>query len=265
MTTTISISENLRYDQRDDVGIVTLDRPRKRNALDDATILALGEFFRTPPPQARSIVLTSSSEHFCAGLDLAELSDRDAVEGLHHSRMWHRALGEIVGGSVPVIAVLRGAVVGGGLELASAAHIRIAEPSAFFALPEGQRGLFVGGGASVRVPRLIGVARMQDMMLTGRVLSAEEGERVGLVTYLSENGDELALDLAAKVASNSLVTNYSVLHALPRIAEVGQDEGLMMESLMAAVAQSSAEAKRMMNDFLTGVGPKVVAGRQETK
>ena len=75
----------------------------------------------------------------------------------------------------PVIAALKGAVIGGGLELACAAHIRVAEPSAYFALPEGQRGIFVGGGGSVRLPRLIGVARMTDMMLTGRVYSASEG------------------------------------------------------------------------------------------
>lgn len=261
------ISESLAFEQRGDIGILTLNRPHKRNALDDKTILALGDFFRTPPEGVNAIVLTSSGDHFCAGLDLSELAERDAVEGLHHSRMWHKALGEMAGGTLPVVAVLRGAVVGGGLELASAAHIRIAERSAFFALPEGQRGLFVGGGASVRVPRLIGVARMQDMMLTGRVLTAEEGERVGLATYLVDAGagDVLGIDLATKVAANSPVTNYSVLQALPRIAEVGRDEGLMMESLMAAVAQSSVEAKHKMNEFLTGRGPKVRVADGEVK
>ena len=95
--------------------------------------------------------------------------------------MWHRAFERIERGRVPVVAVLKGAVVGGGLELAAAAHIRVAEPSAFYALPEGQRGLFVGGGASVRVPRLIGAHRMADMMLTGRVLDADEGHAAGSV------------------------------------------------------------------------------------
>ncbi|MGV8873099.1 MAG: acetoacetate--CoA ligase [Rhodococcus sp. (in: high G+C Gram-positive bacteria)] len=261
---TTAISESLIFERRGAVGILTLDRPRKRNALNDDTILALGEFFRNPPEGVAAIVLTASGGHFCAGLDLAELGERDAVGGLHHSRMWHKALGEMADGTVPVIAALRGAVVGGGLELAAAAHIRVAEASTFFALPEGQRGLFVGGGASVRVPRLIGVARMQDMMLTGRVLSAEEGERVGLASYLVADGaaDARALELAEKISANSPVTNYAVLHALPRIAEVGQDEGLMMESLMAAVAQSSTEAKTKMAEFLDGSGPKVTAAEK---
>jgi 1,4-dihydroxy-2-naphthoyl-CoA synthase len=76
---------------------------------------------------------------------------------------------------MPVVAVLRGAVIGGGLELAAAAHIRVAERSAYYALPEAARGIFVGGGGAVRIPRLIGTTRMIDMMLTGRTYTADEG------------------------------------------------------------------------------------------
>jgi enoyl-CoA hydratase/carnithine racemase len=110
---------------------------------------------------------------FCAGLDLSELSERDAGQGMHHSRMWHAALECVQYGPVPVVAALHGAVVGGGLELASACHIRVADDTTFFALPEGSRGIFVGGGGSVRIPKLIGVARMTDMMLTGRVTTPQ--------------------------------------------------------------------------------------------
>lgn len=242
-----------------EVAVLTLARPGKRNALDDATIEALGRFFEEPPPGVKVVVLDAEGDHFSAGLDLSELAERDAVEGLHHSRMWHRAFGRIESGRVPVIAVLKGAVVGGGLELAAAAHLRVAEDSAFFALPEGQRGLFVGGGASVRVPRLIGAHRMADLMLTGRVLGAIEAEQHGLVHYRVAAGTGLAkaLELAERVASNSAVTNYAVLHALPQIAASAPEAGLLMESLMAAVAQSSVEAKERMADFLAGRAAKV--------
>ena len=98
------------------------------------------------------------------------MAERDAVAGLHHSRGWHKTMSMITESEIPVVAVLQGGVIGGGLELATAAHLRVAEESAYFALPEGKRGLFVGGGASVRVPRLIGLSRVQDMMLTGRKL-----------------------------------------------------------------------------------------------
>ena len=96
------------------------------------------------------------------------------------------------GGDLPVVSVLRGAVIGGGLELAAATHIRLAEPSTFYALPEGQRGIFVGGGGSIRIPRLIGVARMADMMLTGRTYGAADGGAIGLSQYLPAEGQGLA-------------------------------------------------------------------------
>ena len=255
---TTDISESLRFTSEDDIGILTLDRPAKRNALDDATVAALGEFFRTPP-EVSAIVLTTVGEHFCAGLDLSEMAERDAVGGLRHSRSWHATMNAITESESPVIAVLQGGVIGGGLELATAAHLRVAEESAYFALPEGKRGLFVGGGASVRVPRLIGLSRVQDMMLTGRRFDAAEAESIGLVNYRvpSGEGQAKALELAASIASNSPVTNYAITQALPRIAEAGRDEVYMFEALMASVAQSSAEAKELMRAFLDGSGPKV--------
>jgi enoyl-CoA hydratase/carnithine racemase len=241
------------------IGVLTLDRRAKRNALDDATIGHLGAFFAEPPAGIRAIVLTAAGDHFCAGLDLSEMTERDAVSGLLHSRRWHATMNAITESAIPVVAVLQGGVIGGGLELASAAHLRVAEDSAYFALPEGKRGLFVGGGASVRVPRLIGLNRVQDMMLTGRSFDAVEAETIGLVNYRvpAGQGSEKALDLAHAIASNSEVTNYAITQALPRIVESGRDEGYMMEALMAAVAQSSTEAKALMRDFLDGTGPKV--------
>jgi len=173
--------------------------------------------------------------------------------------MWHRVFDRIQYSRVPVIAALKGAVIGGGLELACAAHIRVAEPSAYFALPEGQRGIFVGGGGSVRLPRLIGVARMTDMMLTGRVYSATEGASHGFAQYLTEEGHAYpkAMELAAKVAQNAPLTNFAVLQALPMIAEANPQTGLLMESLMATVAQSDKEAKLRIRAFLDRKTAKV--------
>jgi enoyl-CoA hydratase/carnithine racemase len=241
------------------VAQLRLNRPAKRNALNDALIAHLHATFATLPEAVRVVVLSGEGDHFSAGLDLSELSERTVAEGIMHSRSWHAAFEQIQFGRVPVIAVLRGAVVGGGLELAAAAHIRIAEPSAFFALPEGQRGLFVGGGGSARIPRLIGVARMADMMLTGRVIDAAEAERIGLAQYLVGEGEGLAkaLALAAKIAANAPLSNFAVMHALPRIADQAQAEGLFTESLMAAIAQGDGAAKQRMRDFVEGRGAKV--------
>ena len=252
-------TDTLRVERRGGVAVVTLCRPGKRNALDDGMVLGLERIARSLPDDIGALVLAAAGEHFCAGLDLAELKERDAPAGMLHSRMWHRAFHEIEFGRVPVIAALKGAVIGGGLELALAAHLRVAEPSTFFALPEGQRGIFVGGGASVRLPRLIGVSRMRDMMLTGRAHDAEAGERLGLAHYLVGPGEGLAkaLALADRAASNAPLTNYALIHALPRIAEADPAAGYLTESLMTAVAQSDAEAKRRLADFLDGRAAKV--------
>jgi enoyl-CoA hydratase/carnithine racemase len=241
---------------------IGLNRPAKRNAINDTLILALGACLENPPTDVRAIVIHGIGEHFSAGLDLSELTERDATEGLAHSRMWHRVFDRIQHCRVPVIAALRGAVIGGGLELACAAHIRVVEPSAYFALPEGQRGIFVGGGGSVRLPRLIGVARMADMMLTGRVYSAVEGVTLGFAQYLTEAGGALtkAMELADKIAGNAPLTNFAVLQALPMIAESNPQAGLIMESLMATVAQSDKEAKQRIRDFLDRKTAKVRPG-----
>jgi enoyl-CoA hydratase/carnithine racemase len=160
---------------------------------------------------------------------------------------------------VPVVVAMHGAVVGGGLELASSAHIRVADGTAYYGLPEGQRGIFVGGSGSARLPRLIGVARMTDMMLTGRVLDAAEGQAVGISHYLVAPGQAVAraLELARRIAANAPLSNFAVMQALPRIADMAQSEGLFVESLMAAIASGDEAAKQRLRDFLEGRAAKV--------
>jgi enoyl-CoA hydratase/carnithine racemase len=249
----------LRIEQRDAVLHLRLNRPAKRNAINDALVTQLHTAFVNLPESVRAVVVSGEGDHFCAGLDLSELGERSVAEGVVHSRSWHAAFDQIQFGRVPVIAVLHGAVVGGGLELASSAHIRVAEASTFYGLPEGQRGLFVGGGGSARVPRLIGTARMADMMLTGRVYDAAQGLNIGLSQYVVEDKQGLAkaLELAEKVAANAPLSNFAVMHALPRIADMSQSDGLFTESLMAAIAQGDDAAKGRMRAFLEGKAAKV--------
>ena len=246
--------------QHQQIAVVRLTRGKKRNALSDGLVMAIRDAFQNLPASVRAAVLHGEGEHFCAGLDLSELKERDAGQGMHHSRLWHAALDNVQYGPVPVVAALHGAVVGGGLELASSAHIRVADSTTFYALPEGSRGIFVGGGGSVRIPRLIGTARMMDMMFTGRVYNAEDGERLGFAQYLVGEGQafDKALELAERIASNAPLTNYALMHALPRIAEQPADHGFMTEALISAIAQAAPEAKQRVRDFLEGkAGTKV--------
>lgn len=249
----------LRAERTGSVAVLTLARPAKRNALSDEAVGGIETFFAGLDPEVRAVVLDADGDHFCAGLDLNEMTERDTISGIEHSRTWHRIFERIEFGRVPVVAVLKGAVVGGGLELAAAAHIRVAEQSAFYALPEGQHGIFLGGGGSVRLPRLIGAHRVIDMMLTGRRYGAEEGQSIGLSQYVVPDGTgrKTAAELAHRIAGNAPQSNYAVVQALPRIAEADPREGFLMESLMAAIAQGTDDAKRRMRDFLEGRAPKV--------
>jgi enoyl-CoA hydratase/carnithine racemase len=257
--TALDLPPSLRVERRGEIAILHLARAEKRNALNDPTVQGIERFFACLPDDIRCVVLAGDGEHFSAGLDLAELEERDVFAGIEHSRSWHRAFDLIQFGKVPVVAVLHGAVVGGGLELAAAAHIRVAERSAFYALPEASRGIYVGGGGSVRLPPLIGTARMMDMMLTGRTLGAEEGHAIGLTQYLVDAGAGLAkgLDIAERIASNAPFTNYAVIHLLPRIARSDPAAGFATEALAAAIAQGQEEAKARLKDFLQKRGPKV--------
>jgi (methylthio)acryloyl-CoA hydratase len=251
---------SLKMETKGTALLVGLHREKKRNAINDEIILGLEKILLNIPEAVKCVIIYGEGKHFSAGVDLSEIKEQsNPLDGLLHSRMWHRVLDAVQFGTVPVIAVLHGAVVGGGLELASAAHIRIAEASAFYALPEGQRGIFVGGGASVRVPKLIGAARMTDMMLTGRVYNAEEGMAIGLSQYLVEEGAGLskALELAEKIASNAGMINYALMHILPRIADASQDQALMMESLIAALTKNTPDAQSRLQHFLEGKAKKV--------
>ena len=251
----------LRYELLGDIALLRLDRPQKRNAISDTMVGALGEAVDRAQKEAKVGVIAAVGEHFCGGLDLSEQSEKSVMEGIWGSREWHAVFTRIQRGRIPFIAALQGGVIGGGLELAAAAHLRVAEPNAFFALPEGQRGIFVGGGGSVNITRLLGVPRMTDMMLTGRVLDAREAERIGIVNYLAEKGGalDMAMELARKIAGNVPLSNYAIINALQRIHDSGHDEGLFFESMIASLTQSTPEAIDRMRAFVEKRAARVAA------
>ncbi len=248
----------VRVEIEGDIAMLTFDRPEKRNAINDNLIADLDAFFSAPPEGVNAVILRGEGGHFCAGLDLAEHEHRDPIDGVYHSRKWHRVSDLIEFGGLPVVSVLTGAVIGGGLEIAASTHVRIAEPDVRFQLPEGRRGIFVGGGATVRVGRLLGADRMREMMLTGRSYSAEEGLALGLAHYSVGTGEGLALaqSLARKIADNAPFSNYLMLQAIPRIQDMSHADGLFTESLAAAMSQTSDGAKEGLRAFLEKRPPK---------
>ena len=243
---------DLRIGIQGEIAEIVLARPDKRNAVNEGMVREIGAFFADPPAVVRAAVLVAEGDHFCAGLDLDDHSRRTPFETMEHSRLWHRAFAAIEHGRIPLVAALQGAVVGGGLELALTAHVRVADPSAFYALPEGRLGIFVGGGASVRVGRIIGPDRMREMMLTGRRLAADEGQRLGLSHELVAAGvaRDRAREMATQIAGNAPLINQLILTALPRIDDMGRNDGFWAESLTAAVSQSTADAEEGLRAFL---------------
>jgi len=253
----------LKIDIEAEIATLTMNRPAKRNAMCDELLKAIDEFFSNPPKDVKVAILTGTAGHYCSGLDLSEHVSRDAEGTMRHSRSWHQVMDRIQYGGLPVVSAMFGAVIGGGLELATSTHVRIAEPSTIFQLPEGRRGIYVGGGASVRVGRILGADRMIEMMLTGRKYNAEEGKDLGLTHYSVEEGQALekARELARMIASNAPLSNYIMIQAISRIEDMAKADGLFTESLCAALTQTSPDAVEGLQAFLQKRSPEF--GKQQ--
>lgn len=252
---------NLKLDvDGEGIALLTLNRPEKRNALDAATVEELVDLFSALPRSGvRVVVLRAEGPHFCAGLDLVEhfKEDREPADFMHLCLRWHEAFNKMEYGGVPVIAALKGAVVGGGLELASAAHIRVADQSTYFALPEGQRGLFTGGGATIRVADLVGKARMIDMMLTGRIYKGQEAVDVGLAQYLVADSEAKALELARAAAQHPPLTNFAICSAISHMQNMSALDAAYAEAVVAGVVNTQKAARSRLEAFANKTAARV--------
>jgi enoyl-CoA hydratase/carnithine racemase len=228
-----------------------LNRPDRRNAVNRSVLTELETFFTGLGEETKVVVMSGEGAHFSAGLDLSEHQIRKPMEVYEISRYWHRVTDAIQFGWVPVISALHGGVIGGGLEIAASTHVRVADRSAFFQLPEGKLGIFVGGGGSVRVAKIIGPDRMTEMMLTGRTYDADEGYRLGLTHYLVDEGQALerAFELAQTIMTNAPLSNWASITAVANIGDMSTANGLYTESLATAITQSSHEAHDRMRAF----------------
>lgn len=245
------------YECREKVALIGLNRLSKRNALSFELQTLLKAACKRAYEEARVAIIFSHGEHFCAGLDLREAAVwMTDPELKYKTRVTEspRPFEEMSNSPIPFIAAISGACVGGGLEIATACHVRVADETSFFALPEGQRGIYIGGGGSVRIARLLGLGRMMDLMLTGRVLDAEEAEKYNLIQYRVSKGKQLerAMSLAARIAENPPMTNWAVINGLPRIQAFSQDDGFFVEGLLTGmVAGPQSQSAERLDDFLS--------------
>lgn len=242
------------YEERERVGVVRLNRIERRNALTHAMLDRLGEIFSRASSDAslRAIILTGAGAAFCAGTDIAELSALDETNAREASRRGQAVCDAIEDCTVPVIATVNGAAVGGGCELALACHLRIAARDAFFSLPEAHLGVLPAYGGTQRLARHVGSPRALGVMLAGDEINADEALALGLVNRVVES-DELmnaAMNLAAKVRRGAPLAVRACLRAVVEGSRLPFDEGLRLEAELFAELFATEDVREGTRAFL---------------
>ena len=220
--------ENILVEKNDSLAQVTINRPKKLNALNKATIKELNIAFEDleDDDNIRAIILTGSGEKaFVAGADISEFSDFSVDEGANLSKLGHEILFDYIENlSTPVIAAVNGFALGGGLELAMACHFRIASDNAKMGLPEVSLGVIPGYGGTQRLPQLIGKGKAMEMIMTAGMISAEEAKECGLVNHVTSI--EELLPLAEKIASKIIRNSSDAISAAIRAINAGFEDGV---------------------------------------
>ena len=212
--------ENVLIEKKDSLAIITINRPSKLNALNKLTIEELHSAFKTLEEDnlVKVIVVTGSGEKaFVAGADISEFDNFNVNQGTELAREGHELLFNFVQNlNTPVIAAINGFALGGGLELAMAAHYRVASTNAKMGLPEVSLGVIPGYGGTQRLPQLVGKGKAMEMIMTATMISAEEAKEYGLVNYVVEFEELLPLceKLASKIARNSSIAIAAAIKAI---------------------------------------------------
>ncbi len=247
--------ETLIYEKKENIGILTLNRPEKMNAISQELTKELGQLLGEIENDIdlRVLVITGAGDKaFVAGADIKELIDRDAIKGRRVSRVRQELFSRIENLSVPVIAAVNGYALGGGLELAMACSIRIASDKAQFGAPEVKLGIIPGDGGTQRLPRLVGPGRAMEMILTGDPIDAGEAYRIGLVTRVVPHGklmDE-AMELARRIASRPPLAVQYAKEAVNRSQKGDSDSGFALESYLHALTCTTEDKKEGVTAFL---------------
>jgi enoyl-CoA hydratase len=245
--------QNLIVETRDRVGLITLNRPKALNALNDALMDELGQALLAfdADEAIGAIVLTGSDRAFAAGADIAAMSRwsyMDVYKSEYLTRNWEH----IRRVRKPVIAAVAGFALGGGCELAMMCDIVIAADTARFGQPEIKLGVIPGAGGTQRLPRAVGKAKAMDLCLTGRMMDAAEAERAGLVSRVVPAAtvvDE-ALAAAALIASFSLPSVMMLKESVNRAYEAPLSEGLLFERRVFHSLFATEDQKEGMRAFL---------------
>ncbi len=245
----------IKVETRDEVALVTVNRPDKLNALNAATVDELRQALAqvADADDVRAVIITGAGEKsFVAGADIAELAKMTPLSGITVSRQGQDTFRFLETMRKPVIAAVNGFALGGGLELALACHFRVASENAKFGLPEVKLGIIPGYGGTVRLPRVVGRGRALEMMLTGEMVDAQEAYRIGLVNHVYPQAELLgaAQELAKKIAANGPVAVALAIEAVDNGYHTSTEDALRLESNLFGLLASTSDMKEGMSAFL---------------
>ncbi len=245
---------NLTFDVADRIATITVNRPDKLNALNDATIAELGVAIDEAIAHADVgvVLLTGAGRAFVAGADISELASQTPREAQQRARAGQRVFRRFETSPKPVIAVVNGFALGGGCELAMACHIRVAGDKAKFGQPEVKLGILPGFGGSQRLPRLVGRGAALKLLLTGDMIDAAEAHRIGLADELVPTDQlmERARALAAAMLANAPLALAGCIDAVNRGLDSTLDEGCAAESDLFGVLSATDDMREGMQAFL---------------
>jgi enoyl-CoA hydratase len=249
------MSSTLLFELTDGVCRITVNRPDKLNALDAIVIAELGDAvtrIETDSAVRGVLVTGAGTKAFVAGADIAELTAQSPMEGKARAESGQRVFRRLEQCGKPVVAAVNGFALGGGCELAMACHIRIASDQAKFGQPEVKLGITPGYGATVRLPRLIGRGRAIELLLTGRMIDAEEAFRIGLVNRVVP-GDRLLAEseaLLRTILENGPLAVRACLETVDSGLDVSLDQALLLEANQFGLLSATADMREGTKAFL---------------
>ena len=245
--------EHVDYRLEDNIAVITVDRQEALNALNQDVLIELSLAFEAAEANAavRALVVTGAGRAFVAGADIGAMRDlSDAFGGRELSLLGQDVFGALAALPFPTVAAINGFALGGGLELALAADLRVASPTAKLGLPEVGLGLIPGYGGTQRLPRLIGQGRAFDLIMTGRHVGAEEALQLGLVNRVVDDAVAGALELARAAAKNSPLAIGLAKEAVVRGLDVTLSQGLEIEADLFGLASTSNDMREGTAAFI---------------
>lgn len=247
--------KTLIYEKKENIGLLTINRPDKLNAISNELTSELSQLLGEieNDEELRVLIITGAGDKaFVAGADIKELVDRDAKMGRRVSRERQEIFSLMENLQIPVIAAINGYALGGGLEIALACSIRVCSEKAQFGAPEVKLGIIPGDGGTQRLPRLVGLGRAMEMILTGDFIDAQEAYRIGLVNKVLPHEELMdgAMELAQRIASRPPLAVRYAKEAVNRSQEGDAVSGFALESYLHALACTTEDKKEGVSAFL---------------